>query len=406
MRSRLPAVWHVLGADTTAVAQSLSALTISSVTAVGAGLALSAMTGTLAEIPGLLVLVPAAIGMRGNIFGALGSRLATAIHTGSFAISRRVDTVVGQNVVGALLLSGSIAIVLAGLARVAAAAFGLASAPVADLVVVSFVGASLSSLVVLVFTLALASASVSRNWDLDNVNAPLVSAVGDVVTLPALFVGAQLVGIELFTPGFAVVALVASAAAFVLVVRSQLALLAEIVRESLPVLVLAGVLVTIAGVAIEHRFEAFEEQPALLILVPAALSGAGAIGGILASQLSSKLHLGVIDTARFPQPAARRDIAVAGAIAVPVFVLNGVLAEVASILGNRPGPGLVDMVAISLTGGLLATCAVVIIAYYGAVAAVRFGVDPDTYGIPIVTSVVDLVGAWALVFAIATWGAG
>ena len=82
------------------------------------------------------------------------------------------------------------------------------------------------------------------------------------------------------------------------------------------------------------------------------------------------------------------------------------LAEVASILGNRPGPGLVDMVAISLTGGLLATCAVVIIAYYGAVAAVRFGVDPDTYGIPIVTSVVDLVGAWALVFAIATWGAG
>ena len=55
---------------------------------------LAAMTGTLEQYPGLLVLVPAAIGMRGNIFGALGSRLATSIHAGTFRMSRRPETLV------------------------------------------------------------------------------------------------------------------------------------------------------------------------------------------------------------------------------------------------------------------------------------------------------------------------
>ena len=47
---------------------------------------------------------------------------------------------------------------------------------------------------------------------------------------------------------------------------------------------------------------------------------------------------------------------------------------------------------------------VVAIAYYGTVAAVRFGADPDTYGVPLVTSSVDFVGAVALIVVIVTVG--
>jgi mgtE-like transporter len=47
---------------------------------------------------------------------------------------------------------------------------------------------------------------------------------------------------------------------------------------------------------------------------------------------------------------------------------------------------------------------VVVIAYYGSIVAVRFGVDPDTYGIPTVTSSVDFVGAVALVLAVSALG--
>ncbi|MYJ14022.1 MAG: magnesium transporter, partial [Acidimicrobiia bacterium] len=41
------------------------------------------------------------------------------------------------------------------------------------------------------------------------------------------------------------------------------------------------------------------------------------------------------------------------------------------------------------------------VAYYGTILAERFGLDPDTYGIPLVTSVMDLVGALTLVAALA-----
>src|SRR5438067_7319481 len=131
----------LLGSDAASVRQGLAALLVSSGGDLLAGLTLGAITGTLSELPGLLVLVPAAIGMRGNVFGALGSRLGTAIHTGTFSLSRRANTVVGQNVLAALALTMSISLVLAILAKAVAVGFGLAhSISIVDFVVISIVG--------------------------------------------------------------------------------------------------------------------------------------------------------------------------------------------------------------------------------------------------------------------------
>src|SRR5687767_14451214 len=102
--------------DPGGVGAGFVALIISAFASLTAGLTLGAITGTLEELPGLLVLVPAAIGMRGNVFGALGSRLGTSIHAGTFSLSRRLDTLVGQNVVAALSLSLSTSLILAVLA--------------------------------------------------------------------------------------------------------------------------------------------------------------------------------------------------------------------------------------------------------------------------------------------------
>src|SRR5438067_7373802 len=95
----------VVRSDPSGVGAGFVALLISSGGDLLAGLVLGSITGTLESLPGLLVLVPAAIGMRGNVFGALGSRLGTAIHTGTFQLSRRRDTVVGQNLAAAIAMS-------------------------------------------------------------------------------------------------------------------------------------------------------------------------------------------------------------------------------------------------------------------------------------------------------------
>src|SRR5258707_14791176 len=107
----------MLGSDASSVRQGMAALLVSSAGDLLAGLTLGSITGTLDRLPGLLVLVPAAIGMRGNVFGALGSRLGTSIPAGTFRPSRRVDTIVGQNLAAALALSLWVSFVLAILAK-------------------------------------------------------------------------------------------------------------------------------------------------------------------------------------------------------------------------------------------------------------------------------------------------
>src|SRR5260370_26901257 len=103
----------ILGSDAASVRQGLAALLVSSGGDLLAGLTLGAITHTLQDLPGLLVLVPAAIGMRGNIFGALGSRLGTPIHTGQFRLGRRAETLVGQNILASLTLTLSVSAALA-----------------------------------------------------------------------------------------------------------------------------------------------------------------------------------------------------------------------------------------------------------------------------------------------------
>jgi mgtE-like transporter len=73
----------------------------------------------------LLVMVPAAIGLRGNIFGALGNRLSTSIHTGTFRISFRRESVLGQNLAASLALTVMLSFALALVAKIVALGFGV-----------------------------------------------------------------------------------------------------------------------------------------------------------------------------------------------------------------------------------------------------------------------------------------
>ncbi len=390
----------LLGRDLTATRESLAALVVSSVAATAAGVLLAALTDTLERLPGLLVLVPAAIGMRGNIFGALGSRLATTIHAGIYRPTVRADTIVGQNIAAAAVLTLITAVLLGVFTKVLAPIFGLTETiSMGDLVVVSTVGAVLASVVVLMATLGLASGTTRYGWDLDNVSAPLISTVGDFVTLPALFAASALVGLRIITPLLAVVAVIISVATLLYAWLRGREILHNILRDSLPVLTLTGVIMVVTGVVIEHQLEAFTNYKAVLILVPACLATAGAIGGILSSRLSTKFHLGVIEASAFPPRSARRDLLFGFALAVPVFAFNGVLAHFAAIVLQFSSPGLFRVVVVSMIGGLLATVLAAAIAFYGTSVANRVGIDPDTLGIPLVTSTVDLGGAASLVLA-------
>ncbi|MGD9797540.1 MAG: magnesium transporter [Acidimicrobiia bacterium] len=397
----------LLGADRAAVRQALVALVLNSSTSLVAGAVLGAITGTFEEHPGLLVLVPAAIGLRGNIFSAVGTRLSTAIHAGTFRFSSRRDTVLGQNVSAAVVLTLGLSLLLAVIAKVIAVVLGIeGSVSIGDLAVVSVLGGALASGPVLAATIGVAGGAVRYDWDLDNVSAPLVSTLGDVLTLPALWLATSLIGVRVLTPTLAVVVAVVGGVAMVVGLRSPLDDLRRIVRESVPVLAVACAVSAMAGVAVEKQLDVFATYPALLVVLPAFLSSAGALGGVLSSRLGSKLHLGLVPPQGVPSREARREIALVALLAAPVFVFNAAGAHLVAGALGQASPGLVRMLEVTVGGGVLALAFVLVVAYYGTVAAFRVGVDPDTYGIPIVTSTVDFLGAFALVLVVTALGLG
>ncbi|HUR76620.1 MAG TPA: magnesium transporter [Acidimicrobiales bacterium] len=394
----------VLGPDLSVAGQSLVALGLNSSTSLVAGAVLGAITGTFAELPGLLILVPPAIGLRGNVFSAVGGRLSTAIHSGQFHPTLRRGTVLGDNVVASLLLTSGLSLALAVLAKGIAGILGERTIPLIDLATISIAGGMLASTVVLVATVALAFGATRFGWDLDNLVAPIVSMLGDVLTIPALWAASHLVrhGSVSTVLGWSIAA--ATAVGVVYGWRTRAVLLRVIVRQSWPVLVAALVLSTLAGVVIEKRLETLSAFPALLILVPAFVSSAGALGGILSSRLSSGLHLGLVSPKMVPSLTARLDARLLAALAVPIYAFNAVGAHLLALWLGKRSPGAGSMLAASMLGASGAVVFVLAVAYYGSVASFRLRVDPDTYGIPAITSSVDFVGAVALVAAIVALG--
>ncbi len=402
MRSAQSVIPAVPSAD---VRQRIVALAIGVVAASAGGLVLATADGTLADLPGLLLLVPGAIALRGNVFGAMGSRLGTAVHAGTFRLSARPDGVVGQNLLGAAALSLVLSAVLGLMARGTAIAFGVTpTMTLADFVVVSTLGGLLASVFVGAVTLGLAAGSIRFDWDLDNVLAPLVSTLGDLATVPALVVAAGLADRSGLTDALGGSLGLVAVVVLVVAWRSPLVDVRRIVRQSLPVLVAAGVLDLIAGVTVERRLDDLLAAEAMLVLLPAFLGTAGALGGILSSRLSTQFHLGLDDATPMPTRSSLREFRSLALLALPVFACCAVIAQWASVATGQTTPGLGDLLAVVMIAGLVATVLVVVVAYYTTMAAYRFGLDPDTYGIPVVMSSLDLVGASTLILAMVAVG--
>jgi mgtE-like transporter len=405
VRPLAAALRGLLGPDAAGARQSLVALLLNSSTSLVAGAFLGSITGTLDRYPGLLMLVPAAIGLRGNIFGAFGNRLSTAIHAGIFRLSLRRESVLGQNAIAAMILTAGLSMLLALIVKTAAVGLAVeGSIGLLDLATVSIAGGVLASVAVLVAVVGLTVGATRYGWDLDNVSAPIASVLGDVLTLPALFAATFLLGISVVTPLIGLVLVVAAATVLGLGWVSPRLELRRIVRESLPILLIAACISTGAGIALEKGFSAFEALPGLLVMVPAHLSSAGALGGILSGRLSTKILLGYVDPSPTPGREARRDIATTMLLGIPVYLFNALGALAVSRLLGLDTPSTLAMVAASLIAGAAAMAIVVVMAYYGAIASLRVGVDPDTYGIPIVSSTVDFAGAVALIITISTLG--
>ena len=329
---RLIGYWR---SETRTIRQGLVALVLSTAAGFVAGLTLAHLTGTLASLPGLLILIPAAVGMKGTIFGAIGARLGTANAAGLLTLDLRPGGVLRRNVQVAILTTFSSSLWLAVLARAAGAISGQVSISIWDLLTISVIGGALGSALILAITIALSAASTRLGWDLDSVSTPMVTALGDMTTLPCLFLASLLVHNEHLA---AVSAAIATVAALVFTVRSYTVrdpFVRRIIIEMTGTILLTPILDVMAGTLLRANEVRLALVPVLLAVIPPFVSQAGALGGIFSSRISSKLQLGVITPRGRPETPAMVDASIVVGQSVATFTLIGLAAWVAR---PRHGP--------------------------------------------------------------------
>ncbi|UGV41418.1 magnesium transporter [Methanococcoides orientis] len=157
-----------------------------------AGLILVGMTDELELIPGLIVIYPAVLGMRGNISCTLGSRLGSAIHMGLITKIEN-NPELTNNILGSLTLGFILSVVLGILGHGMTALLGLESAGVVSLTLIAVLAGVSSGLILAVIAVLLAIGMFRFGFDPDNVVTPAIATIGDIVSMFMLLMAAKVV---------------------------------------------------------------------------------------------------------------------------------------------------------------------------------------------------------------------
>ncbi|MBP1945707.1 magnesium transporter [Methanobacterium petrolearium] len=382
--------------------ETFTALFICAIGDLIAGIFLSGMTNTLQMFPGLLVLIPGAIGMRGNIFGALGSRLGSNLHIGILTPELKKSPVLNQNIISAIILTVIMSIFLAFAAKGFCILLGFESISIMDFTIISVLGGIFSGALLLPATILISIKSYENGWDPDNVTTPLIAASGDLFTIPSILLAVYI--LSWIRNGFAenilfAIFIILGIMGFAYGIRRG-SHLKKIMVHSTPTLFLSSLFGTAAGTILNGSFSTILSNPSILALVPLFSGESGDLVSILGARLSSGLHIGSIESSLRPTEEALRNFAIIIILAVIIYPLIGVLAYFGSLVIGIQPVGLVNMVFISTAAGLMLTPLMLLIAFYLNAISYRKGLDPDNIVIPLSTSLTDPVANSFLVMMV------
>lgn len=174
--------------------EALPALATSAAGGLLAGLVLSGMRGEFRAVPGLLVLVPALLATRGNVYGSLGARLATGLHQGLVRPRLRGGDPRLYRAIGAAIGNGVFASGFAAVSAVTAlTALGSEVASLPTLLAVALVSALLSGVALSLTVVAVVFTGYRRGHNPDPLVGPVVTTAGDVFGLAFLLLAVRLV---------------------------------------------------------------------------------------------------------------------------------------------------------------------------------------------------------------------
>ncbi|WP_295598108.1 magnesium transporter [uncultured Methanobrevibacter sp.] len=382
------------------IKESLIALLICAIGDLCAGVILGKMTFFLETFPGLLVIIPGAIGMRGNIFGSFASRLSTNLHIGIISPKFEFSEQVNYNIFSSFVLTLVLSLFLAIIAKVLCLLLRQPSMDLIDFILISVIAGVISNLIMLPITMLVSFKSFEHGWDPDNITSPIIAAFGDLFTLPAIIASVfilQAINFNyIFKDIVLVVILIAVIVSFIYCYRLSYET-NTILKQSTPVLLLCSLLGGAAGGILNSAVETLLTNPSLLTLLPLFSGECGSLISILGARLSSGLHSGLIEPFNKPEGEAIHNFIISFILAIIVFPMIGLLAEGSSYALGVVGVGFDKILEISTLAGVILVAIMVIIVYYVSITSYNNNMDPDNIVIPISTSITDSISSLILI---------
>lgn len=164
-----------------------------------------------------------------------------------------------------------------------------------------------------------------------------------------------------------------------------------ITRATVPLLVVLTLVELGGGLVLDSFEETLLQFPSLLVLVPVIIGTAGNLGSILASRLSTALHLGRLSFAPTDDILAGNALATM-ALSLTVFPVVGAGAWMLSAFVAETALALSTVLLVTTMSGVILAVLAIVITVIATYAAYRFGLDPDNVTIPVVTTVCDVLG--------------
>lgn len=151
-----------------------------------AGVFLAVYMDKIFVIPGMLIIIPGFMAMRGNISGSFASRIAAGLFLGMIDPDKKKDRIIKGNLSASLLLAGIISLVL-GLV-----AFGfnylISGIIVYEIIIIPLLAGIISTFILDYVTLYATIAIFKRGHDPNNMMGPIVTTAGDVTSIISLLV--------------------------------------------------------------------------------------------------------------------------------------------------------------------------------------------------------------------------
>jgi len=362
------------------------------------GFILTGMENKLAALPGLIILVPAMTDLKGNVEAAFGERLSTMLHLGLVKPIIKVNNAIKHNILASFTLTVSGAFLIGISAAALSNLLQIKTIGVIRLSMISTTAGIISSVLLLPLVFVFVFTSFRHHIDPDNIIAPILPVIGDIITISAILIGTILTMklLPIKPVIFVLLAVLPFVSGFAKKNKRRNKLPKRyryfpIIKQSLPILIFCFAIGITSGIFLQNAGKFFLIYPALLALIPQVVAQGGSIGGIVGSRVSTALYLGSAQPFKLGKEV-RKNFTAGMIMGLVVALLVGIASLIIIYITKANAPPLTQIFLVAFLSLFILSTLMSVIAIFISFFSFKIGIDPSNVVIPVITSIGDVTG--------------